>query len=294
MIDWPTPPARCVPIPPPRWTPSAATSANGPMRRGGALLSARAPRPRAGWLPRLSLATVLLVVLGVPSAWALATGRLQAAVRALGETIGVVAPAPTPVTVAEARESTLVPSPMPTVLPVPDPSPDPSPSPSPSPSPAPSPGLNPTLTPTPIPNRAPTTPTTPNPHPSPAPAPNPRPDPSPAPTVPPPPPPPPAPAADEASLAYRAAHELHFRGADAGAAVRAWDAYLALAPDGRFAVDARYNRAIALVRAGRQAEAIRALRPFVDGEVTPAGYRQAEARELVRALTATSPGAEAP
>jgi hypothetical protein len=85
---------------------------------------------------------------------------------------------------------------------------------------------------------------------------------------------------------FRAAHDLHFKQRDTTAALAAWDAYLATAPAGKLVVEARYNRALALVRLGKQAEAIAALEPFARGEVLPAGYRQQPARELLRALGA--------
>jgi hypothetical protein len=80
---------------------------------------------------------------------------------------------------------------------------------------------------------------------------------------------------------YAKAHELHFHGTDRAAALSAWDAYLAAEPAGRFAVEARYNRALCLLRLGRVAEARAALVPFARGEVEPAGYRQTEAAALV-------------
>ena len=83
---------------------------------------------------------------------------------------------------------------------------------------------------------------------------------------------------------YRKAHALHFHGADPMAALVAWDAYLAAEPAGRFAVEARYNRAILLVRIGRYAEARAALEPYARGEVEPAGYRQPEAAQLIEKL----------
>ena len=83
---------------------------------------------------------------------------------------------------------------------------------------------------------------------------------------------------------YRRAHELHFRGGDAAAAVAAWDAYLASAGDDALVLEARYNRAIALVRAGRLDEARDALAPFAAGAVTPAGYRQREAAALLERI----------
>jgi hypothetical protein len=83
---------------------------------------------------------------------------------------------------------------------------------------------------------------------------------------------------------YRHAHELHFHGGDPEATLAAWDAYLAAEPNGRFSVDARYNRALLLIRVGRYAEARAALAPFARGEVEPAGYRQGEAAQLVDRL----------
>jgi hypothetical protein len=83
---------------------------------------------------------------------------------------------------------------------------------------------------------------------------------------------------------YRKAHELHFHGNNPAAALAAWDAYLAAEPAGRFSVEARYNRAILLIRLRRYAEARAALQPFARGEVEPARYRQAEAARLVERL----------
>jgi hypothetical protein len=87
---------------------------------------------------------------------------------------------------------------------------------------------------------------------------------------------------------YATAHEAHFVDHDPAAALRGWDAYLAPFPDGRFALEARYNRAITLVRLGRHAEARDALAPFAAGRY--AGYRRAEARELLDALAAADGG----
>ncbi len=90
----------------------------------------------------------------------------------------------------------------------------------------------------------------------------------------------------EIEALYRAAHELHFRGGDVAKALAAWDAYLAAEPSGRFLVEATYNRAIVLVKLKRYAEAKAALGPFARGDVTPAGYRQAEAKALLDRITA--------
>ncbi|MCC6647484.1 MAG: hypothetical protein IT374_18170 [Polyangiaceae bacterium] len=106
--------------------------------------------------------------------------------------------------------------------------------------------------------------------------------PAPAPLAEPPPaaePPPPAP--DPAEALYRAAHELHFRGGAPGAAVAAWDRYLAAAPAGRFAAEAWFNRAVALLRAGREREGLAALQPFASGAY--GAYRRDEARRLLDA-----------
>lgn len=82
---------------------------------------------------------------------------------------------------------------------------------------------------------------------------------------------------------YRDAHEAHFVKRDNTAALAAWDGYLAAAgPSGRFALEARYNRAITLVRLGRKAEAVTALRPFANGEY--GGYRRDEAAQLLQTL----------
>jgi hypothetical protein len=91
-----------------------------------------------------------------------------------------------------------------------------------------------------------------------------------------------APLQDEASLLYAAAHRAHFVERDPGAALRAWDAYLRAAPTGALVPEARYNRALTLVRLGRRDEARAALSPFVDG--TYGTYRAREAREILGAL----------
>lgn len=82
--------------------------------------------------------------------------------------------------------------------------------------------------------------------------------------------------------AYEEAHALHFGAHSPAAALAAWDAYLAQYPSGRFAVEARYNRALTLVRLGRTDEAREALTPFADGAY--GAYRRTEARALIDAL----------
>lgn len=80
---------------------------------------------------------------------------------------------------------------------------------------------------------------------------------------------------------YRLAHEAHFVSHDYARALNAWEAYLKAAPRGRLSTEARYNRAICLLRLGRDAEARRALEPFADGKL---GYRQSEAQQLLQEL----------
>lgn len=93
-------------------------------------------------------------------------------------------------------------------------------------------------------------------------------------------------ATDATGLAlYRNAHRLHFVDHDYAASLPAWDAYLRAVPGGPLVVEARYNRALALVHLGRDAEARIALQPFALGRVE-GGYRQAEARALLDALDA--------
>jgi hypothetical protein len=93
-------------------------------------------------------------------------------------------------------------------------------------------------------------------------------------------------AAEHLSL-YRRAHRLHFEAHDSAAALLAWDAYLRAAPEGRFAPEARYNRALCLLRLGRGAEAREALAPFAAGRF--GDYRQAEAAALLDRLGETPP-----
>lgn len=89
-------------------------------------------------------------------------------------------------------------------------------------------------------------------------------------------------AIDPSLALYRAAHAAHFVDRDPERALGAWDAYLAAAPRGQLAPEARYNRALALVRLGRIAEARTALEPFASGRM--GGYRKAEATALLERL----------
>lgn len=103
-------------------------------------------------------------------------------------------------------------------------------------------------------------------------SPSPAPKPEPAPAV-------VAPVPDAELAAYRTAHALHFRGNDPKAALAAWDAVLAKFPSGRLAPEARFNRALTLIKLSRWADARAALTPFAAG-----GYRQKEATQLLEAI----------
>lgn len=89
------------------------------------------------------------------------------------------------------------------------------------------------------------------------------------------------PKSDATHELYRAAHRAHFIEQDWNRALSAWDGYLAAAPGGQLATEARYNRALCLVRLGRVGEARRALAAFAD---TPGAYRQKEASALIGVL----------
>jgi hypothetical protein len=78
---------------------------------------------------------------------------------------------------------------------------------------------------------------------------------------------------------YARGHRAHFVARDPNAALAAWDEYLEVAPDGRFAPEARFNRAIDLVRLGRTAEAIAALEALTHGT-----YRASDAARLLDAV----------
>jgi hypothetical protein len=81
---------------------------------------------------------------------------------------------------------------------------------------------------------------------------------------------------------YSRAHHLHFGSGNPASALAAWDDYLRRYPDGRFAPDARYNRAIDLLKMKRYAEARVSLQPFADGAY--GSYHRDDARELLRSI----------
>jgi hypothetical protein len=93
---------------------------------------------------------------------------------------------------------------------------------------------------------------------------------------------PPSATSDPEGDLYAIAHRAHFVARDPALALQGWDQYLSAYPEGRFAPEARYNRALALVRLGRLAEAREELTAFAEGRRS--GYRQAEARSLLEAL----------
>jgi TolA-binding protein len=70
---------------------------------------------------------------------------------------------------------------------------------------------------------------------------------------------------------------LHFDGGDPGQALRAWDAYLQAYPAGTFAPEARFNRAVCLLRLGRRAEAKSVLVPLAEGSAFVFGRDRARA-----------------
>jgi hypothetical protein len=92
------------------------------------------------------------------------------------------------------------------------------------------------------------------------------------------------PVSEEEFQRYRAAHEAHFNRKDPAAALVAWSDYLTHSPSGRLAVEARYNRALCLLKLGRTQEARTALGPFTAGVY--GAYRQREARNLIATLDA--------
>lgn len=88
--------------------------------------------------------------------------------------------------------------------------------------------------------------------------------------------------------AYSRAHQAHFFDDAPVRAFPAWNDYLRLFPHGRFAPEARFNRALCLLRLGRSTEAARALQGFARDEGD--GYRRAEAKRLLASLG--DPGAD--
>jgi tetratricopeptide (TPR) repeat protein len=82
---------------------------------------------------------------------------------------------------------------------------------------------------------------------------------------------------------YNKAHQLHFRERRYNEALFAWEEYLGLTPTPTFALEARYNRALCLLRLGHYEEARAALVPFAEGRYVN-GYRREEATRFIQAL----------
>jgi TolA-binding protein len=91
-----------------------------------------------------------------------------------------------------------------------------------------------------------------------------------------------APDAPDEERLYARAHEAHFVGSDPAPALAAWNLYLRRYPRGAFVPEARYNRALTLLRLGRVEAAIAALRPFAAGAF--GAYRRDEATTLLTAV----------
>jgi hypothetical protein len=89
----------------------------------------------------------------------------------------------------------------------------------------------------------------------------------------------PSPQPDAELALYGTAHRLHFQQHDLVAAVDAWDRYLAAAPAGKLAPEARFNRLVALVRLQRWDDAAHALDAFDDPSFRPADL--AKLRKLI-------------
>lgn len=81
--------------------------------------------------------------------------------------------------------------------------------------------------------------------------------------------------------AYQRAHRLHFHGGDPAAALDAWNGYLAHYPAGTFAPEARFNRAVCLLRLGRRTEARQILTPIAESRFA---YGRERARALLTAM----------
>ncbi len=85
-----------------------------------------------------------------------------------------------------------------------------------------------------------------------------------------------------ALLTFRGAHRAQFSEGNCARAVTQYEAYLGLAPDGPFAMEARYNRGVCLVKLGRPVEARSALTPFAQGAY--GDYRRSQSAQLLNAL----------
>jgi tetratricopeptide (TPR) repeat protein len=94
--------------------------------------------------------------------------------------------------------------------------------------------------------------------------------------------PPPDDSERRALRAYREAERLQFDEKDYARALEAWDRYVPLAGKSPLLVDAKWQRALCLVRLGRSDEARSALEPFAHGDL--GAYRQSEAQTILGTL----------
>jgi len=94
-----------------------------------------------------------------------------------------------------------------------------------------------------------------------------------------------------AIAAYQQAHTAQFGRGDCAAALDAYTNYLTHYPRGRFVMEAQYNRALCLLKTGQLQEGRAALLPFAHGAF--GAYRQDQARALLDALEGTSVGTTA-
>lgn len=94
----------------------------------------------------------------------------------------------------------------------------------------------------------------------------------------------PPPLVDESLALFRDAQRAH-AGHQWATALAAWERYLQRAPDGALAPEARWSKAVCLLRLGKTAEARQALLPFA--RASAGSYRQADAQALLAELEAT-------
>lgn len=83
---------------------------------------------------------------------------------------------------------------------------------------------------------------------------------------------------------FSRAHRSHFDGGTSSEALRHWNEYLAAYPHGRFVPEARFNRALTLIRLGELARARGVLERFARGDFGAA--RRAQAAELLELIAA--------
>lgn len=81
---------------------------------------------------------------------------------------------------------------------------------------------------------------------------------------------------------FSRAHRTHFDGGTSSQALRHWDDYLAAYPHGRFVPEARFNRALTLIRLGQLTQARGVLERFARGDFGAA--RRTQAAELLELI----------